>query len=102
MRRRLTNIGEIGNDASSGQRLEVPLWRTLGLPCPEDPSIGLLVANHLGLDEVADVLLGLGAQATYSANGVAVAGADVRGVFEGAVVTCASAAAVQPTKMSVP
>ena len=50
---------------------------TLSLPCPEDPTVGLLKSDELGFDVAFDVTAVGVAEAFDGAGVLAVAGADV-------------------------
>lgn len=88
--------GRVREQTRGRQVPQVPFGRALRPPGPKDPAGMLLVSVELGVDEVLQVVLVGGAETLDRTGGFAVAGTDVAGVGEGAVVACAFAEAVEP------
>lgn len=100
----LTQVAEgLGDHSIPREILEIPFRAGLRPPCPEDPAIGLLVGDKLGLDEALDVgAVGIG-EALDGTGVFSIARADVVrslvALLVGAVVAGTDTTAVEPLEM---
>ena len=88
--------GRVGEQASSGQILQVPFGCTLRPPGPEDPPRMLLVRIKLSVNEVLEVVLVVGTQPRNRATRFSVARADISRASETAIIAGSCAEPVEP------
>lgn len=88
--------GGVGEQASSGQILQVPFGCALGPPGPKDPSRMLLVGIKLSVNEVTEIVLVVGTQVRNRASRFAVTRADISRTSETAIIAGSCAEAVEP------
>lgn len=88
--------GRVGEQASSGQILQVPFGCALGPPGPEDPTRMLLVGIKLSINEVFEVVLVVGTQLRNRATRFDGTRADISRARETAIIAGSCAEAVEP------